>query len=49
MKEHKIKSFQTHLKELKENPVFAKGYEEEKRRIGLAIKIAEFRQQKNLS
>jgi len=33
MKEQKLMTFQTHLKELKRNPKFAKGYEEEKRPV----------------
>lgn len=49
MKEQKLMTFQTHLKELKQNPEFAKGYEEEKKRVGLAIKIAMQRQKLNLT
>ncbi|MBM2815982.1 MAG: hypothetical protein HW421_2744 [Ignavibacteria bacterium] len=49
MKEQRLMTFQSHLKELMQNPEFAKGYEEEKRRVGLAIKIAEHRQKQNLT
>jgi DNA-binding XRE family transcriptional regulator len=45
----KIETFQNHLNELMKNPEFAQGYDEEKRKVGLAIKIAEFRQEQNLS
>ena len=49
MKQQKLKTFQSHLKELMQNPEFAKGYEDEKRRVGLAIKIAQYRQKQNIS
>ena len=49
MKEQKLMTFQTHLKELMKNPEFAKAYPEEKRRLGLAIKIAEYRQKQGIS
>ena len=45
----KLETFDNHLDELMKNPEFAKGYEEEKRRIGLAIKIAMLRRKQNFS
>jgi DNA-binding XRE family transcriptional regulator len=41
----KLLTFDSHLKEMMKNPEFAKGYEDERRRIGLSIKIAMYRQQ----
>ena len=49
MKEQKLTTFKSHLKELMKNPEFANGYEEEKCRVGLAIKLAEYRQLQKLS
>ena len=49
MKEQKLMTFQTHLKELKQNPEFANRYEEEKKLVGLAIRIAMQRQKLNLT
>jgi DNA-binding Xre family transcriptional regulator len=49
MKDQKLMTFQTHLKELMQNPEFAERYEDEKRRVGIAIKIAEYRQKFNIS
>lgn len=42
-------TFDKHFKELMKNPEFSKGYDEEKRRLELAIKIAGFRQEKGLT
>jgi DNA-binding XRE family transcriptional regulator len=42
-------TFQSHLKDLMQNPEFAERYEDKKRRVGIAIKIAEYRQILNLS
>lgn len=49
MKEQKLKTFKTHLQELMENPEFAMGFEEEKKRLGISIEIALQRQKLNLS
>jgi DNA-binding XRE family transcriptional regulator len=49
MKEQKLKTFRSHLKELMINTEFANGYEEEKKRVSIAIKIAEYRQKQNLT
>lgn len=49
MKEQKLMTFKSHLKELMQNPEFAKGYEEEKKRLGISIEIAMQRQKLNLS
>lgn len=49
MKKQNLKTFQTHLKELMMNPEFAKSYDEEKRRVGIAIQIAECRQKQKLT
>ena len=43
MSKRKLQTFGAHLAELTQNPVFAPGYEEEHRRSGLAIMIAELR------
>lgn len=45
----KLETFDNHLKELMGNPEFAKGYDEEKKRVGLALEIAMQRQKLNLS
>lgn len=49
MKARKLQTFSTHLKELLQNPEFAAGYEEERRRMGLAIRIAELRAKNGLT
>lgn len=49
MKGEKIKSFGSHLDKLKRNPEFSVLFEEEKKRLSLAIRIAEFRQLQNLT
>ena len=49
MSDIKIKSFQAHLMELKQDPDFAEGYAEEKRRLGVAIRLAQLRQENGLS
>jgi DNA-binding Xre family transcriptional regulator len=49
MKNAEIKSFKSHLDKLKQNPEFASAYDEEKSRLSLAIRLAEFRQSKKLS
>ena len=49
MKEQKLMTFKTHLQELMQNPEFAKGFEEEKKRLGISIEIAMQRQKLNLS
>ncbi|MGA2297955.1 MAG: helix-turn-helix transcriptional regulator [FCB group bacterium] len=46
---NKLETFDNHLKELMQDPEFAKGYPDEKRRVGLAIKIADYRQKQGLS
>jgi HTH-type transcriptional regulator / antitoxin HipB len=46
---HGIETFDNHLNELMKNPEFKKGFEEEKERLGLAIKIAQYRQSLGLS
>jgi DNA-binding Xre family transcriptional regulator len=45
----KIESFQSHLKEMNKDTEFTSGYEEEKKRVGLAIELAELRRKKGLS
>lgn len=37
MEEQKLMTFKTHLKELQQNPEFAKEFEEEKKRLGIAM------------
>jgi HTH-type transcriptional regulator / antitoxin HipB len=49
MKEQKLMTFQSHLKKLRQIEEFNEKYEEEKRIVGLAIKIAEFRQKQKLT
>ncbi len=49
MKEQKLQTFNNHLKELMQNQEFAAGYEEEHRRIGLAIAIAQWRDKQGLT
>ena len=49
MKGNNLLTFQTHLNKLMQNPEFANKFEEEKKRLGLAIKIAEFRNDKGLT
>lgn len=45
----KLETFDNHLKELMQNPEFAKGFEEEKKRLGISIEIAMQRQKLNIS
>jgi len=49
MSVQKLKSFDSHLKEMMQDPEFAKGYEEEKHRLRMALLLADFRQQYGLS
>lgn len=49
MKEQKLMTFKSHLKELMQNPEFAKGFEEEKKRLGISIEIAMQRQKLKIS
>ena len=49
MTEHKLKTFESHKKELMQDPEFAAGYEQERRRMGLAIRVAELRAKSGLS
>ena len=45
----KLETFDEHLEEQMKNKEFAQKFFEEKRRLGLAIKLAEFRQKEGLS
>jgi HTH-type transcriptional regulator/antitoxin HipB len=45
----RLESFDNHLKELMKNPEFAEEYDEEKRRLGLAINLAIQRQKMNIT
>jgi len=49
MNKTEIKSFKSHLDKLKQNPEFASTFDEEKSRLSLAIRLAEFRQLKKMS
>jgi HTH-type transcriptional regulator / antitoxin HipB len=45
----KIETFDEHLKTLMQNHEFANGYAEEKKHLGLAIKLTEYRQKQGIT
>jgi DNA-binding Xre family transcriptional regulator len=49
MKNENIKSFRNHLEKLKQDADFESAFNNEKRILGLAIQMAEFRQSQNLT
>ena len=49
MTELTLKTFETHKKELMQDPEFAAGYEEQRRLMGIAMEVAKLRAKQGLS